>query len=358
MPIEGLIPGPVNGQPPLNLSVHTQPNFDPIDLLPQQAAERLRMLRLRAKETHALVPPYEDIRESSAAKTNAENALRRLQAPAQEFGHNLKPDSPLVAAAQRTLDKLSADFNRLTELQKLRGAAWQSSSQALAKVQDWLKSGRPQGVTLEDVDTPVKLAKGEVNWIDAVEARRRRAREIKADLARIAAAPFPSAYCKERMRAEVEALATIGAPSVSLLVERGGKIDWSLQRVQAEVYGVERAFAFHEAVDPVGLLCWLFKDAMIAALEGEIATEACDGEALTIEERQRRESELLGDLLAQEMLEGAATWRAIDAGLPIEFKADIDPRAVLQIKMVTLAKPKWLEPTSPGHAYDLVRGGR
>jgi hypothetical protein len=55
------------------------------------------------------------------------------------------------------------------------------------------------------------------------------------------------------------------------------------------------------------------------------------------------------------MLEGAATWRAIDAWLPIEFRADVDPRAVLQIKMVTLAKPKWLEPTSPGHAYEDLR---
>ena len=131
-----------------------------------------------------------------------------------------------------------------------------------------------------------------------------------------------------------------------------------MQPVRAAVYGVERAFASHEAVDPVGLLCWLFKDAMVAALDREIISESDDDVALTPEARQERESELLGDLLEQEMLEGAATWRAIDAGLPIEFRADIDPRAVLQIKMVTLAKPKWQEPTSPGHAFDLVRGGR
>jgi hypothetical protein len=132
-----------------------------------------------------------------------------------------------------------------------------------------LKSGRPQGVTLEDVDTQVKLAKGEANWSEAVENRRRHAREIKADLHRVRSAPYPSSWARERMRVEIEARAATGAPSTSLLVERGDKIDWPMQPVRAAVYGVEGAFAVHQAVDPVGLLCWLFKDAMIAALEGE-----------------------------------------------------------------------------------------
>ena len=62
---------------------------------------------------------------------------------------------------------------------------WQSATQAAANVENYLKSGRPAGTQLEDVDVPVKLAKGESNWLDAVANRQRRAKEIKADLHRV-----------------------------------------------------------------------------------------------------------------------------------------------------------------------------
>jgi hypothetical protein len=304
MPIEGLTPGPANPQPLSFSGVHTAPAFDVANLLPPAASERLLQLRQRAKDSHAVIPPFEEVRTASMARIEAANSLKRLTDHPQHFGMGLKADAPQAVAAQRLLDKLSADFQRLQKLQATCSAAWNVATQALARVQDWLKSGRPAGVALEDVDTAVKLAKGEANWLEAIANRQRRVKEIKADLRRTQDAPFPSAWAREKMRAEIEARAATGAPSTSLLVERGDKIDWPMQPVRAQVYGVEGAFAAHAAVDPVGLLCWLFKDAMIAALEGEIATEACDEEALTIEERQRRESELLGDLLEKEMLEG------------------------------------------------------
>ena len=50
-----------------------------------------------------------------------------------------------------------------------------------------------------------------------------------------------------------------------------------------------------------------------------------------------RESELLGDLLDQEMIEAACVWKAIDAQLPAWFRGDLDARAILQIRLVTLA---------------------
>jgi hypothetical protein len=44
----------------------------------------------------------------------------------QEFGFGLKPGDPRVVAAQRHLEKMTADFKRLTELQEVRSAAWQT----------------------------------------------------------------------------------------------------------------------------------------------------------------------------------------------------------------------------------------
>ena len=69
-----------------------------------------------------------------------------------------------------------------------------------------------------------------------------------------------------------------------------------------------------------------------------------------------RESELLGDLLDQEMIEAACVWKAIDAQLPAWFRGDLDPKAILQIRLVTLAQPR--PETTPGLAYDVIRAGR
>ena len=69
-----------------------------------------------------------------------------------------------------------------------------------------------------------------------------------------------------------------------------------------------------------------------------------------------RESELLGDLLEQEMIEAACVWKAIDAQLPAWFRGDLDARAILQICLVTFAQPR--RETTLGHAYGVIRAGR
>jgi hypothetical protein len=196
-------PGPANPQP-FAVGMHLQPQYDPIDGLPPLAAERLRMLRQRAADAHALIPPFEDVREASMRKIEAANALKRLTDHPQDFGHGLKPDDRRVIEAQRHLDKMTADAKLLTELQQVRSAAWQSASQAKATCETWLRD--PHGTVLEDYEGDVpKLAKGE-SITDAIERLRRRARELRADLHRIASAPYPSSYAKQRMREQIEAL--------------------------------------------------------------------------------------------------------------------------------------------------------
>ena len=194
-------------------------------------------------------------RKQARRRPTLRTPLRRLQAPAQDFGHNLKPDSPLVAAAQRTLDKASADFKRLQELSEVRAAQWRASSAALQSVEVWLRAGRPGGTSLEAVEvSPPAPSKGEKGLLDQIETRRRRVRELRADLARIAAAPFPSGYCKARMREQVEILAGRGAPDVTALVEHDGDIIWPSQEVRSEVYSEQRALAFATAPDGLALV--------------------------------------------------------------------------------------------------------
>jgi hypothetical protein len=70
-------------------------------------------------------------------------------------------------------------------------------------------------VVLQDGEGEVpKLAKGENGLLDAIENRRRKVREARADLHRIQSSSFPSSYCKQRMREQIGQLAQRGAVSV------------------------------------------------------------------------------------------------------------------------------------------------
>ena len=180
----GFTPAPAGGQQPQRFAgAHVRPDWDPIEALPPAAADRLRLLRQRAKDHHALIPPFEDVRTASLERVNAERELQRLRDPAQDGGFNLPVDAPQVIAAQRTLDMATDAFTRLQELQATRSAAWQASGRVLSVCETYLRDGRPGGAALEAVEVDPQLAKGEKGLLDAVENRRRRGRELKADAA-------------------------------------------------------------------------------------------------------------------------------------------------------------------------------
>ena len=120
--------------------------------------------------------------------------------------------------------------------------------------------------------------------------------------------------------------------------------------------GEHRALGFHGSRH-TGLVVFPLpeRDHRLAVFDRLIALSDEEA-ALSPEIRQQRESELLSDLLAQEMIEAACVWKSIEAQAPIEFRADLDPKAVLQVRLVTLAQP--MPATSPGLAYDVIRAGR
>ena len=347
---------PPGGQQPFDFSNPVGLAFDPIDTLPSRARTLLRRLRIRAADLHAVVPRFEDVREASMRRQEARTTLTRLTAHAHDGGFGQPLTATSVIQATAALEKATIEFEDVQRRQTERSAVWQSATQATANVENYLKSGRPAGTQLEDVDVPVKLAKGESNWLDAVANRQRRSKEIKADLHRVRSAPLPAALAREKARAEIEAYANLGAPSVSLLVETGARIDWPTSHVRSEIMGEHRALGFHDAPDTLALLCFLFPKEITAALDRLIAEESDEEAALSPEIRQQRESELLSDLLAQEMIEAACVWKAIEAQAPIEFRSDLDPKAVLQVRLVTLAQS--MPGTSPGLAYDVIRAGR
>jgi hypothetical protein len=75
---EAFTPAPtvtVTAPTPFSADFHVAPSFDPIELLPERCADRLRALRLRAETAHLVVPKHEQIREASTAKIEAANRL-------------------------------------------------------------------------------------------------------------------------------------------------------------------------------------------------------------------------------------------------------------------------------------------
>lgn len=299
--VAGFTPAPtttVTAQAPFSAGFPSPPNFDPLDALPPGAAERLRLLRQRSADLHAIIPPGEDVRIASNAKVEAANRVRELQNHPQDFGHGLPDTDARVIAAKKHAAKMIADFERLKQLQEVRAAAWQAAAQPLANAEIWLRDGRPHGTVLEDYQNePPKLNKGE-SLIDGIDRVRRAGRQIKASINTIQSSCFPRSYCKQRAHEQVEQLAIRGAISVSRLVEHDGDIEFPTMQVTSAVYNVGGgAVAYHEAVDVVGLMAFLHKSALIAALDREIDAEGDDAGSLSHEDRQRRDSEAQGDLL-------------------------------------------------------------
>ena len=222
-----------------------------------------------------------------------------------------------------------------------------------------MKHGVPSGVQLLDHDGEVpKLAKNE-SITDAVERLRRRCRELKADLHRIASSPYPSSYAKALLREAIETLAERGTPDVSTFIEHGerGSIIWPMLRVRSEVHGAQRQLAFREAVDVVGLFACLLKPAMISFLDALVDAEKDDPVALSYEQRQQAEAETMGDLLDVERQEAHWVWEAQAQNLPCEHRSDISPLALLGLKLITVPRAPD-GPSLPERAgYNLI-GGR
>lgn len=360
-PVTGLTPAPlstVTSSEPLSTGVHVQPQWDVIELLPPAAADRQRALRQRAADAHAVIPEFEQVRTASMARVSAANALKRLTDHPQDHGFNLPPTDRRVIEATKLLEKATADFERLKQLQEVRAAEFQSAGAASAACEAWVRDGRPPGTALEDYEAePVKLNKGE-GILDGIERLRRRGRELKADLHRISSSPFPSSYCKQRMREQIEALAARGAPDIANLIEHDRSVIWPTQNVRSQVYNTEvPSFASAELPDTLALFAWMHRDALIAALDREIDAESDDKSALSHEARQKAEAVVMGDLLAVERDEAALVWSAQSQSLPVEHRSDCDPRAILQIRLIT-APGATSGPSSWMHAFDIVKPGR
>jgi hypothetical protein len=273
---------------------------DAVAYLPVAAADKLRALRERSSERHAATIPFSEIQDASVTRQQAETRLKRLLAHPAENGFGLDPGDPRCVAAQALVDRTTADLRRLNERAASLTAAWHAVSQALSACEAWIKNGIPGNVTLEDYDGPeVKLTKNENGLLDAIEKRRVKVKGLHADLSRIRAAPYPKTYAKQRMRSEIAALAQRGAVNVTPLINHDGKLVFPEDRRSIPVIvGKEAGIAAWQEFDALATFCWLHQVALAEKLDREIDALAIKGESISHEVRQKREAEIMADILS------------------------------------------------------------
>lgn len=357
----GLTPAPtvtITDPMPFSAGFSSQPQFDVIEHVPEDRKDLFRSLRQRRADAYALMVPFADIQEASAKKTDAANALKRLTDHSQDGGLGFKDDDRSVIEAKRQLNKATREFELIKRRSEDRTAAWQAASGAVANAEPYLRDGRPPGTTLLGYDGPdPKQAKGEASSLDAVDNRRRRVRELKADIHRVRSSCYTKPEAMAVVSAAVESWGSNGIDT-SATIEHLSQPTIPTKTVQAMVHNVPDAPAavvFVEVPDVAAILSTVLKDQFIAWLAADVDRNADPKGALSHEARQQQEAELMGDLLAVEREESFFVWKAQSQNLPCEHRADISPLALLGLKLVTTPRADAAPETTAGYSWPMRR---
>jgi hypothetical protein len=352
----GFTPGPASPQPVSFAAPHIAPSFDIIERVPEERKDRFRKVCQHADDACALAIPFEDIRLASMDCVEKENAVRRLTSPAQDGGFNLPETDNRVVLAQQALTKAKENFRRVQKLQTVRAVAQQAALRVKANCEDFLRFAVPGDCRLEAIEVePPRLNKGE-NLIDAIFRCQRRNRELRADLARVEAAAYPVADASAVAMPQIDALYERGALDTSGCVEHLGPIRFPTKMVQALVHNsTPGAVVFVEMIDTEAVIAHLLRPQLIAAVEASIAADADEPNALGQAEREKRAAVISQDMLSCEREEASLTWRAQAEGLPIEFRSDISPLALLGLKLITAPRADALPETSPMYSWPMKR---
>jgi hypothetical protein len=197
---------------------------------------------------------------------------------------------------------------------------------AITYIEDYLNSV-PASTSFAYIGMVEPKLKASYTIDAAIEDRRRRRRELIEDLKQVKAAPWHSAIAKERLRAEIDALAKDGTPDCAPLIDRNGNVRWPTSQTFVRSGGA--GLASIDLLNPVAAMAWLFRDQIVAALDLQIDSLADDQNALTQQQRAEKESEIGRDILFVEREEEALIRIASGKGMAILRRVDADPRAVL-----------------------------
>ncbi|MEH2570656.1 hypothetical protein [Bradyrhizobium sp. AZCC 2289] len=248
------------------------------------------------------------LNEITANRAGYRSGVEASIAQQREFLAECEADLALVEDRSKHVNATAATLGRLVE-----------SSRSLVNRID-----RSTPITLYAGPSP-QLRKNETAS-DAVEARRRRLRELEADFNRITVAPKLAADVKAQEIARIELLAKQGAPNALAAIEQGLPIIWPT--TSADLIG---QIGSATVIDFLAVIAHLNRDAMIAAVTREIDLMADDENALSDGDRDKQLKQIKRDILATSREEVAFVGMANTQGANILFRGDTDPRALLNL---------------------------
>ena len=319
---------------------------DAATALPAPAADKLRRLREASEEGRAVLLALADAER--AARIDLHAAQATLRAFDEAAGRmDIRADDDRIwrdsGRAQRVAAVEEAEA-RLARLVERKARREQSGNAALlGAVERWLASHL--GAAMIEMAPPiaVKLSKNQTA-AGEVEAMRARLAELRADLHAVRSAPVTREMARAKVRAWVERLAEIGAIDVLPVIERGVDPHVPLRSTAtgspgfplhaADLVGPVPRRLGNASVDVLPVVAWLFHDRLVDRLDAEIDALADDAGALTDDERDRREREILRQIDEVERREEALIEAAEEAGAPIARRDDAAPAAVLGVRLV------------------------
>jgi hypothetical protein len=161
---------------------------------------------------------------------------------------------------------------------------------------------------------------------------------------------WPSSLKKEEAEAWVKQRAEAATPNFDNMIEHNTPLAFPMVMSSSLVRGIDTpALAFSETVDALGVMCWLFKEQMLAKINAGLDEVADDKAALSQQQREEMEAQISSDMLAIERAECALIWHAEANGEVIDFRSDTSPMAVLGVRLVTAPRANPSPGTSPQH---------
>lgn len=303
-------------------------------VLPPNAAAQLRDMEATAQDLNAAANGTFDRlqgeREDRALLQSSVAQMERAHPDLVEGDKEYERAKKAIAAQAERIAETTARYER-------QSAAWNAAARLVRTVKEWLDQHADSPVAPWS-QSPPRTGKGETA-VGAVDRCRTRLAELRAEAARIEAAPLPSSDAKAAVRAYVEALAARGRPDVrGMLSAASGKPHFANLPgvpVPSLEFGTLAPVALGGIVnDGLALLAWTQPDLLIASLDDEIDKVADDARAMTAADQAAARADVARQMLAVERDEEAFLRMAVATGFPLDRRADVDPRAVL---MVTIA---------------------
>lgn len=288
------------------------PRGDRSRLLPERSRRKYFAIKAQSAEANAiardLAAQANELREKIQGKTALLNNF--LNGAHDGLSHSEK--EPYAAELAAEIQELVEARGRLDN----RSAAHAERRNALAALErrltEFLATLSAAPASAPPVDPKLSADKFDTE----LAKTRAEISDLLERIAQVERAHHPSNGVKARARAKIEARAV--PPNVRVAIEHGE--DFRFPTI------VEKTGA---AIDVEGLLYWLLKDQIIAAVEREIDDAADDSKALDATTRKRMRADLAAELFAAESREEAIISAAEAIGRTFDRRADADVRAVL-----------------------------